>query len=64
MYYNHVTIVNDDSSFKLIYDPRVVIYDHHRFIIQATDLMNQYNQSKFAIIIEKIPKNVHNGNTT
>ncbi len=42
LYYKHVTIVNDDSSivskwsFKLIDDPRVIIYDHHRFIIQAT----------------------------
>ncbi len=43
LYYKHVMIVNDDSSvvskwsFKLIADPRVVIYDRHRFIIQATD---------------------------
>jgi hypothetical protein len=35
-------IVNDYSSvirywsFKLIDDPRVIIYGHHRFIIQAT----------------------------
>jgi hypothetical protein len=41
--YKHVTIINDDSivvsdrSFKLIDDPRVVIYDRHRFIIQATE---------------------------
>ncbi len=44
LYYKHVTIVNDDSSvinkwsFKLIDDPRIVIYDRHKFIIQATDL--------------------------
>jgi hypothetical protein len=37
-----VTIINDDSSviskwsFKLIDDPRNIIYDHHKFIIQAT----------------------------
>jgi len=37
-----VTFVNDDSSivskwsFKLIDDPRVLIYDHHRLILQAT----------------------------
>ncbi len=43
LYYKHVTIVNDDSSiiskwsFKLSDDPRVVIYDCHTFIIQATD---------------------------
>jgi len=42
LYYKHVMIVNDDSSivskwsFKLIDNPIVVIYDHHRFIIQAT----------------------------
>ncbi len=42
LYYKHVMIINDDSSivskwsFKLIDDPSVVIYDHHRFIIQAT----------------------------
>jgi hypothetical protein len=42
-YYKHVMIVNDDSiivsdwSFKLIDDPRVVIYDCHRFILQAID---------------------------
>ncbi len=43
LYYKHVTIVNDDSSviiskwsFKLIDNPRVVIYDRNRFIIQAT----------------------------
>jgi len=42
LYYKHVTIVNDDSSvgskwsFKLIDDPSIVIYDCHRFIIQAT----------------------------
>jgi hypothetical protein len=41
-YYKHVMIVNDDSSviskwsFKLIDDPGVIIYDRHRFIIQAT----------------------------
>jgi hypothetical protein len=41
MYYKQVTIVNDDSSiisklnFKLIDNPRVVIYDHNRFITQT-----------------------------
>ncbi len=44
LYYEHMTIVNDDSSviskwsFKLIDDPIVVIYERHRFIIQATAL--------------------------
>ncbi len=42
LYYEHMTIVNDDSgviskwSFRFIDDPRVVIYDRHWFIIQAT----------------------------
>ncbi len=42
LYYKHVTIINYDASviskwsFKLIDDPRVVIYNRHRFIIQAT----------------------------
>ncbi len=42
LYYKHLTIVNDDSSavskwsFNLIDDPRVIIYDRHRFKIQAT----------------------------
>jgi hypothetical protein len=41
LYYKHVTIVNDDSSiinkwsFKLTDDARVIIYNQHRFIIQA-----------------------------
>ncbi len=41
LYYKHVTIVNDDSSivrkwsFKLSDDPRVFLYDRHRFIIHA-----------------------------
>jgi len=42
LYDKHATIVNDDSSiirkwsFKLIGDPRVIIYNCHGFIIQAT----------------------------
>ncbi len=41
LYYKHVTIVKDNSSvvnkwsFKLIDNLRVVIYDRHKFIIQA-----------------------------
>jgi len=41
LYYKHVTIIIDDysvvikSSFKLIDDPRVIIYDCNMFIIQA-----------------------------
>ncbi len=47
--YNHVMIANDDTSiiskwsFKLIDDPRVIIYDRHRFIVQATDLRFEWN---------------------
>jgi hypothetical protein len=42
LYYKNATIVNDDSSIvskgslKLIDDPRVIIYDHNKFIIKAT----------------------------
>jgi hypothetical protein len=42
MYYKHLTIVNNDSSvigkgsLKLIDNPRVIIFDNLRFIIQAT----------------------------
>ena len=45
LYYKPVTIVNDESSIvskwsiKLIDDPSVIIYDHHRFIIQATGVI-------------------------
>jgi hypothetical protein len=44
LYYKHVMIVNDNSSiiskqsFKLIDNPRVIIYDRHRFILPATGL--------------------------
>ncbi len=43
LYYKHITIVNDDSSIvnkyeaSLTDDARVIIYDHHMFIVQATD---------------------------
>ncbi len=42
LYYKLVTIVIDDSSviskwsFKLIGDPRVVIYDRNRLLVQTT----------------------------
>ena len=42
MYYKHTTIVNDDSSIvnkfetSLTDDARVIIYDCHMFIVQAT----------------------------
>jgi hypothetical protein len=44
LYYKHVMILNDDSSivskgsFKLIDNPKAVIYDDYRFIIQAAGL--------------------------
>ncbi len=47
LYYKPVTILNDDCSviskrsFKFSDDPRVVIYDHLRFIIQAQE--REYN---------------------
>jgi hypothetical protein len=42
LYYKHVTIVNDDFSVinkfetSLNDNARVIIYDHHMFIVQAT----------------------------
>ncbi len=42
LYYKPITIVNDDSSIinkleaSLTDDARVIIYDHHMFIVQAT----------------------------
>jgi len=42
LYYKPITIVNDDLSVinnldtSLIDDARVVIYNHHTFIVQAT----------------------------
>ncbi len=44
LYYKHMTIVNDNSSIiskwssKLIDDARVIIYDRHMFIVEATEL--------------------------
>ncbi len=43
LYYKHITIIYDNSSVvnkfevSLTDDARVVIYDHHMFIVQATD---------------------------
>ncbi len=43
LYYKHLMIVNDDSSVvnkfevSLTDDARVIIYDCHMFIVQATD---------------------------
>jgi len=62
LYYKHVTIVNDNSSivskwsFKLIDDPRVIIYDHHRFIIQATDVIVKKISSSLALSTNKLER--------
>jgi hypothetical protein len=46
LYYKPMTIVNDDTRIvnklnaSLTDDARVVIYDHHMFIVQATDCRN------------------------
>jgi hypothetical protein len=43
LYYKHSTVINDDSSIinkfeaSLADDARVIIYDCHRFIVQATE---------------------------
>jgi hypothetical protein len=44
LYYKHVTVVNASSSFNKLKaslndDDRVVIYDRHMFIVQATGLV-------------------------
>jgi hypothetical protein len=45
LYYKPMKIVNDDSRVvnklktSLTDDARVVIYDHHMFIVQATDMV-------------------------
>ncbi len=44
MYYKPMMIVNDDSRVvnkletSLTDDPRVIIYDHHVLIVQATEV--------------------------
>jgi hypothetical protein len=46
LYYKTIMIVNDDSRFVnnletlLTYDARVIIYDRHVFIVQATGGIN------------------------
>ncbi len=47
LYYKHTTIVKYTSSIVnklealLTDDARVIIYDHHVFIVQATETSNQ-----------------------
>jgi hypothetical protein len=49
LYYKHVTIVNYASGgvnklkASLNDDTRVIIYDHHMFIVQATDGSKHFN---------------------
>jgi hypothetical protein len=44
LYYKHMMIVNyassviNEQSFQLIDDARVIIYDRHVFIVQATEV--------------------------
>jgi hypothetical protein len=46
-YYKPITIINDDSSIvnklepSLTDDARVIIYNHHMFIVQATGLHSE-----------------------
>jgi hypothetical protein len=47
LYYKPITIVNDDLSIvnkletSLIDDTRVIIYNHHIFIVQATGRLDK-----------------------
>jgi hypothetical protein len=47
LYYEHITIVNDDSNVvnkfeaSLTDDAKVIIYDRHMFIVQATGIVLQ-----------------------
>jgi len=53
LYYKHITIVNDDTSvinkFKasLTDDARVIIYDCHMFIVQATGELILWQKTLF-----------------
>jgi hypothetical protein len=48
LYYKHMTILNDDSSIvnklgaSLTDDTRVIIYNHHMFIVQSTGKQSQF----------------------
>jgi hypothetical protein len=56
LYYKHVMIVNDNSTIvnkskdSLTGDARVVIYNCHVFIVQAT---GRYHSWKFGCIVNK-----------
>ena len=55
LYYKPMTIVNDDSRVNnkleilLTDDARVVIYDRHVFIVQATGLFLLEHSSKYCL---------------
>ncbi len=55
-----MTIVNDDARIvnkldaSLIDDARVIIYDHHMFIVQATDLIGHLSLAKAYFKFHKI----------
>ncbi len=66
-YYKHITIVNDNStviskySLKLIDDPRVVIYDCHMFIVQATGACSSggsFRSSPLGLAPDATPSNL------
>jgi hypothetical protein len=48
LYYKPITIVNDDSRVinkleaSLADDARVIIYDRHMFMVQATESIHKY----------------------
>ena len=48
LYYKPIAIINDNTSIvnmletSLSDDDRVIIYDHHMIIVQATDLEVQF----------------------
>ncbi len=65
LYYKSMMIVNDDSRVvnkleaSLIDDARVVIYDHHIFIVQATGETN--SKKKFSRIFSDVAVSLANG---
>ncbi len=62
LYYEHITIVNDDSSIISMWqvsitdDTRVIIYDRHMFIIQTIGVI--YAEGIYIIHIEGL-MNIH-----
>jgi hypothetical protein len=56
LYYKHMTIVNYASSFvnklKTLHtdDARVIIYDRHVFMVQATGVVAQWKNNPFLFL--------------